>query len=117
MTTETYAVFAVTLDGTYRSAPFTWDAAQAICRDAEDSRYAGRRPHVRFYCVRSTDDPDSRWRDAKGVGSGPCYAAFADVKGTRGYGDDVKGYRRGEEKAAREAIRMRWPGWFLLRRT
>lgn len=59
-------VVAVMADHTTRvrcSNPLPWDAAQRMWRQLDDERQRGHMPHVAYYAVRSTDDPD--WQGLK----------------------------------------------------
>ena len=64
--TELSNVYACTQDGTYYRLPESmgWNAAQDEFEYHDDMRRSGRRPNVRYYAVRSTDDPDPRWVNA-----------------------------------------------------
>lgn len=58
-----HRVVAVLQDGTKIVGPArTWDGAQARWRELDDARLAGRTPHIRYFAVRSVDDPD--WHGA-----------------------------------------------------
>lgn len=109
------AVFATTADG-YRvrvSDHLSWDDAQSEWRRLDDLRLLeGRFPHVRFFTVRSTDDP--AWSDAplSTLHSRPV------VKGSRGFGDSTGTGRgsqyRGIDKAARAAWKLFTGGKYTL---
>lgn len=64
---ETHRVYATLADGvTYRvSDDLTWGSAQAEWKRLTELRYAGYMPHVKFFEVRSTDDTQPRFADAK----------------------------------------------------
>lgn len=103
--TDLHVVLAVTADGSaYREGePTSWDSAQDSWLAHDDARRAGRRPHVRFYAVRSATDSDPRWVNAR-----TARWPFLGVVGSRGYGTG-QGRDGGREKAARHAIRRRVP--------
>lgn len=67
MSTDQHAIFAVATDGaTYRLGnSMSWGAAQDEWERHDNARRAGLRPHVSYYAVRSIDDPDPRWVNAR----------------------------------------------------
>lgn len=90
--TDTHAVFGAKADGTrFRvSDNLTWGAAQLEWNRLDELRRAGYLPHVRFFEVRSTDDP--KYADLP-----VNFTMLRCTLGGRGY--------KNEQKAAREAWR------------
>jgi hypothetical protein len=66
MTADQHIVLACAQDGTYYRLPgsMSWGTAQDEWSYHDDMRRSGRRPNVRYYAVRSANDPDPRWASA-----------------------------------------------------
>lgn len=64
---DTHYVYATTADGTTHrvSDPLPWGQAQSAWNRLDENRRAGCMPHVRHFEVRSTDDTQPRFAEAK----------------------------------------------------
>lgn len=63
---SSHYVYAYTQDGSYYRLPgeLSWGAAIDEWRYHDNMLRDGRRPDVRYYAVRASDDPDPRWANA-----------------------------------------------------
>jgi hypothetical protein len=111
---ETHAVFAVTAknERVRISEDLSWNAAQYQWRKLDDERVAGHFPHVKFFAVRSTSDP--QWSDAA-----VSFIHGRRTTSTKGYGNSHgSGWGNdltGREKAARAAWKALTGGVFHRR--
>jgi hypothetical protein len=112
---EEHIVGAVTAQGDYvrTTATWTWRGAQRLWQELDDRRRAGEFPHVKFFVVRSVDDPQwnsasgPKWKDAD-----RSVVAFIGVQpGQRGFRDDSETNRTYARSGAEKAARKAWKLW------
>lgn len=88
-----HRIVAVMQNGQKIAGPAqTWNEAQARWLELDDARRAGRAPHVRYFAVRSTDDP--QWSGID-VLYKPGY--FNPVESTRGFSSASAAAKRASE--------------------
>ncbi len=100
---ETHAVFATTYDHKIVrvSDPSDWDGAQYEWKKLDALRPAGRMPHVRYFEVRSMDDPKYKNAPLSLTHRRPV------VKGSRGF-SNIQGAARRAWRAFAPTFRSRY---------